>query len=91
MHRTLKHVKRVHGVDHYFDDTLPFPYDDLEVDMSTHYYQERNHDNWTGRVSRQSRITGTWAEHKQQDAIPASAWLAAALWVAVFVLAFYIA
>ena len=33
--------------------------------MSKIYYQERNHPNWTGRVPRQSRITGQWAVNRQ--------------------------
>lgn len=43
--------------------------------MSTIYKQERNHDNWTGRVSRQSRITGYWSEQRQPDTIPVSAYV----------------
>ena len=33
--------------------------------MSKIYYQERNHPNWTGRVPRQSRITGEWAVNRK--------------------------
>jgi len=43
--------------------------------MSTIYKQERNHQNWTGRVPRQSRITGYWAEQRQPDQIPMSAYV----------------
>lgn len=43
--------------------------------MSTIYKQERSHNNWTGRVSRQSRITGYWSEQRQPDKIPAVAYL----------------
>ena len=32
--------------------------------MSKIYYQERNHPNWTGRVPRQSRITGEWSKSR---------------------------
>lgn len=32
--------------------------------MSKIYYQERNHPNWTGRVPRQSRITGEWSTNR---------------------------
>jgi hypothetical protein len=58
--------------------------------MSTIYKQERNHDNWTGRVSRQSRITGEWSRYVRADKrIPPLAYLGAAAFVAVlFVLAF---
>lgn len=44
--------------------------------MSTIYKQERNHPNWTGRVSRQSRITGTWAHEREiANDIPSVAWV----------------
>lgn len=56
--------------------------------MSTFYKQERNHSNWTGRVPRQSRITGEWAtRHKDSKRIPKLAYLGAA----AFVLAMYLA
>ena len=35
--------------------------------MSKIYYQERNHHNWTGRVPRQSRITGEWAVNRKRS------------------------
>ena len=35
--------------------------------MSKIYYQERNHPNWTGRVPRQSRITGEWAVNRKRS------------------------
>jgi hypothetical protein len=59
--------------------------------MSTIYKQERNHQNWTGRVPRQARITGQWAanldKHKR---IPKKAYFGAILafitfWVGNFV------
>ena len=59
--------------------------------MSTIYKQERNHPNWTGRVSHQSRITGTWAHERQiANDIPAVAWavglgMLVALMLAAFV------
>jgi hypothetical protein len=34
--------------------------------MSTIYKQDTSHPNWTGRVSRQSRITGYWAHQKRE-------------------------
>ena len=44
--------------------------------MSTIYKQERNHPNWTGQVSRQSRITGTWAHEREiANDIPSVAWV----------------
>jgi len=33
--------------------------------MSTIYKQERNHDNWSGRVPRQARITGQWSINRK--------------------------
>jgi hypothetical protein len=46
--------------------------------MSTFYKQERNHNNWTGRVSRQSRITGEWSKyHKVSNRIPPVAYFVA--------------
>ena len=35
--------------------------------MSKIYYQERNHPNWTGRVPRQSRITGEWSTNRRNS------------------------
>jgi len=35
--------------------------------MSKIYYQERNHPNWTGRVPRQSRITGEWTVNRKRS------------------------
>lgn len=55
--------------------------------MSKIYYQERNHPNWTGRVPRQSRITGQWSENRKPDRIPKRAYLGAVLFVAMFWLA----
>ena len=53
--------------------------------MSTIYKQERNHDNWTGRVSRQSRITGEWASSvKQSKHIPRSAYAGAVIVLLAF-------
>jgi hypothetical protein len=56
--------------------------------MSTIYKQERNHQNWTGRVPRQSRITGQWARDlKKQRRIPVSGYVCAVLAVLAFWLA----
>ena len=43
--------------------------------MTIIYKQERNHQNWTGRVPRQSRITGYRSEQRQPDKIPAIAYV----------------
>lgn len=61
--------------------------------MSTVYKQERNHPNWTGRVPRQSRITGAWAEqhYSQLDQrIPPAAYVVGVLTLIVFCLAAYL-
>jgi hypothetical protein len=58
--------------------------------MSKIYYQERNHPNWTGRVPRQSRITGQWSENRKADRIPKSAWFGATIIVLTFILANFI-
>ena len=55
--------------------------------MSKIYYQERNHPNWTGRVTRQSRITGQWSENRKQDKIPLIGYVIAVLAVGAFWLA----
>lgn len=56
--------------------------------MSTIYKQERNHQNFTGRVPRQSRITGEWKTfHDNQKRIPKKAYFGAALVVLAFWLA----
>ena len=56
--------------------------------MSTFYKQERNHSNWTGRVPRQSRITGEWRTYQvNQRRIPKIAYAGAALFVALICLA----
>lgn len=55
--------------------------------MSKIYYQERNHPNWSGRVPRQSRITGTWSEMRKADRIPPSAYVCGALAIVVLWLA----
>jgi hypothetical protein len=52
------------------------------------YSADRSLPNWTGRVPRQSRITGEWASrHKDSRRIPKMAYVGAA----AFVLAFYLA
>jgi hypothetical protein len=58
--------------------------------MSTYYKQERHHDNWTGRVSRQSRITGTWYEQKEPDSIPLPAYLVGVAFLAILMLASFL-
>ena len=59
--------------------------------MSTIYKQERNHPNWTGRVSRQSRITGYWAgQYQPVDKIPAVAYLIGLAALATLFLAAYL-
>jgi hypothetical protein len=58
--------------------------------MSKIYYQERNHPNWTGRVPRQSRITGQWSENRKVDRIPKSAWFGTTIIVLTFILANFI-
>lgn len=56
--------------------------------MSTIYKQERNHNNWTGRVPRQSRITGEWVNLiDNQRRIPKKAYAGAVLVVLAFWLA----
>jgi hypothetical protein len=54
------------------------------------YSADRSTDNWTGRVSRQERITGEWSRYvRANKRIPPIAYLGAAAFVAViFVLAF---
>lgn len=58
--------------------------------MSTIYKQERNHPNWTGRVSRQSRITGEWSRNRTEDKIPGVAYVVGVLALAVIYLAAYL-
>jgi hypothetical protein len=55
--------------------------------MSKIYWQERNHPNWTGRVPRQSRITGEWSRNKPADKIPLIGYVIAVLAVGAFWLA----
>jgi len=56
--------------------------------MTTIYKQERNHQNWTGRVPRQSRITGQWSRDlSKQRRIPTSGYVCAVLAVMAFWLA----
>jgi hypothetical protein len=43
--------------------------------MTTIYKQDTSHPNWTGRVSRQSRIQGEWSVQRQlAEDIPFVAW-----------------
>lgn len=59
--------------------------------MSTIYKQERNHDNWTGRVARQSRITGEWASSvKRSKHISGRAYAGAVIVLLAFWLANFI-
>lgn len=52
--------------------------------MSTIYKQERGHPNWTGRVPRQSRITGEWSRYvRAEKRIPIRAYFGAAAFVFV--------
>jgi hypothetical protein len=59
--------------------------------MSTIYKQDLGHPNWTGRVSRQARITGQWSANlEKQRCIPKKAYAMGILafitfWVANFV------
>jgi hypothetical protein len=56
--------------------------------MSTFYKQDTSHQNWTGRVPRQSRITGQWAANlDKQKRIPKKAYFGAVLVVLAFWLA----
>ena len=56
--------------------------------MTTFYKQERNHSNWSGRVPRQSRITGEWRSyHVNRRRIPKLAYVGAVLAVLAFWLA----
>ena len=56
--------------------------------MSTIYKQDRSHQNWSGRVPRQSRITGEWRTYRvRQRRIPRAAYVGAALFVAMICLA----
>ena len=43
--------------------------------MSTIYKQDTSHPNYTGRIPRQSRITGYWSQQRQPDRIPAIAYV----------------
>jgi len=53
--------------------------------MTTFYKQDRNHQNWTGRVPRQARIGGQWAANlERQKRIPASGYVCAVLAVLAF-------
>jgi len=45
--------------------------------MTTIYKQDLGHPNWTGRVSRQSRITGEWSNGRRASRV--SAWEVAAI------------
>jgi len=59
--------------------------------MSTIYKQDTSHPNWTGRVSRQSRITGYWSEQRRQaDSTPLVAWVIGAAMIVVLFLAAYL-
>ena len=51
------------------------------------YSADRSHPNWTGRVPRQSRITGTWSQSRKEDKIPVSGYVMAVLAVGAFWLA----
>ena len=52
------------------------------------YSVDRSSSNWTGRVPRQSRITGEWRTYRvRQRRIPKSAYVGAALFVALICLA----
>lgn len=56
--------------------------------MSTIYKQEPNHQNFTGRVPRQSRITGEWVSLvDNQRRIPKKAYVGAVFVVLAFWLA----
>jgi len=53
--------------------------------MTTIYKQERNHQNFTGRVPRQARIGGQWAANlERQKRIPVSGYVCAVLAVLAF-------
>lgn len=54
--------------------------------MTTIYKQDLGHANWTGRVSRQSRITGEWSNGRRARRV--SRWEIAALVLGV--LAFWV-
>jgi len=61
--------------------------------MSTVYKQEPNHPNWTGRVPRQSRITGAWAEQRSfyaEQRIPLVAYVVGLLAVVLICVAAYL-
>jgi hypothetical protein len=57
--------------------------------MSTIYKQERNHDNWTGRVPRQARITGQWSINRKTK-IPFYDYMAVVLGTALLVLIMFV-
>jgi hypothetical protein len=57
--------------------------------MSTIYKQERNHDNWTGRVPRQARITGQWSINRKTK-IPFYDYVAVVLGTALLVLIMFV-
>jgi hypothetical protein len=53
--------------------------------MTTFYKQERNHQNFTGRVPRQARIGGQWAANLEKSKrIPKKAYFGATLAVLAF-------
>ena len=53
--------------------------------MTTFYKQDRHHQNWTGRVPRQTRIGGQWAANlEKQRCIPKKAYFMGILAVLVF-------
>ena len=58
--------------------------------MATIYKQERNHQNWTGRIPRQSRITGYWSQQRQPDKAPAIAYVIALAALATLFAAAYL-
>lgn len=54
------------------------------------YNVDRSSPNWTGRVLRQSRITGYWSESRQKDKIPLSAYVFGLIALVTFFVSAYV-
>ena len=54
------------------------------------YGTDYSDQNWTGKIPRQSRITGYWSEQKREDRIPLSGYIIGVCAVAVLFLSSYI-
>ena len=54
------------------------------------YSADRSSPNWTGRIPRQSRITGYWSQSRQPDSIPLSGYIIGGLFLVLVVVATYL-